>query len=496
MWGLLKKAGEALAPILTTNAVDEFKAACGEVFNTMNDRDPAATTAFIGALNNVQDYLAEEVGENKVDIPCFDYFSGEAILQKIVDSIGEDFPESHVEPILNFFLAFVNTDLNNLFAQVSVHRPFGKLLSLLQKLYLKDPASTREFANNLWRMAKARPLMLEMMAHETDLPLVDFFCALALAPGDEGEFARKAIVAILNQGEGKLPVQFKEYAERTFFPVVAEFIVKTMENPVTIQFTGSLSKLLEWVDLLLMEATVFPCEKILEPLKGYGPQQQALSLAFLLAFFSAKVIIEKLRAYAFSSEFLVSVVQLLKSESVTDKQSALAFLKIAFMACTDFSVLLPPECKTQSDVLSILPIEWLVGCEGSSGMDAYESDAMARINFYGSSRPAGTNSELFSAVVSVLALFKTLPIPVCLCLTKVITQFVSIAPDLIGDELVGTFQKVVASFDEVKSLQLPTDDFPDTPESRAGILAEFAKELHTTFVAAEKLQSMKTMFAE
>lgn len=496
MLGWLKKAGEALAPILTTNAVDEFKAACEEVFATMNDHNPDSTPALIGALNNVQDYLTEEVGGGNVDIPCFDYFSGEAILQKIVDAIGDDFPDAHVEPILAFFLAFVNTDLNNLFAQVSVHRPFGKLLSLLQRLHQKDAASTRDFANGLWKLVRSRPLMLEMMAHDADLPLVDFFCASALAPGADGEFSRAVIIEIINQGDGKLPSQFREYTEKTFFPTVADFVVAAMENPVTIQFSGTISKILDWIDFMLTTAGSFPVDRILDALKGYAPAQRALSLSLLLSYFSAPVLSERLREYAFSTEFLTALVEVLKSENMSEKQSGLAFLHIAFLGCDDYSLMLPPERKSQTDVLSILPIEWLVGCEGSGGMDAYESDAVSRIGYFGSARPVGKNADLFSAVVAILPLFKTMPISMCLALTKVITLFVSVAPDLIGDELVETFRKVVASFDEVKSLEVATTEFTDTVESRAVILAEFAKELHTTFVAAEKVRSTKTMFAE
>lgn len=491
MWGLLKKAGEFLAPIMTTNTVDEFKDACETALESINDTDSESTTTLIGALNNVIDYLTEELDETDMqgDIPCFDYLSGESILIKIVDSITDETPKDHIEHILAFFLSFINTKLSTYFVQMSVHRPFSKLLSLLPKLYLKGRSQTREFADNLWNIANKSSIVLEMMALDEHLPLVDFFCMCALLPGEEGNSARTAIRLIMT--DDKLPDAFKDYVKTYFFPMVTDFIIRTASCIVSLQFKGSLSRLIEWIDDLLCFSADFPIEKVLNSVADSGLSQEILTVTFLLSFFVAKSVTSKVRQLAFSRGFAGKIVQALKSDDIGDKKSALAFLKIAFMSSTTKLVnLLPPQCNEQADVLSILPSLWLDGCEGTTGMDAYEKDAIARIQYFArKGRKNGSNGEVFAAVLEILGQFKTIPLSMCMSVTKVITLFVTFAPDLISTQLTDAYRKAVEDLSEVRSCEISSDEYKDSPELRAAILVEFGKELHTTFVAAEKIKA-------
>jgi hypothetical protein len=155
----------------------------------------------------------------------------------------------------------------------------------------------------------------------------------------------------------------------------------------------------------------------------------------------------------------------------------------------DLAALLPPAAAAESDVLSLLPLGWLAGLEGSTGMDAYESDAMVRLQFFNGRWSGRTNSELFDAVLGLLAQFKTLSLSLVLSTTKVITSLVSAAPDLIGDQLARAFSAAVESLAAVRDIQLPAEAVADSPQLRAMMLTEFGKEIHATFVASERLRA-------
>jgi hypothetical protein len=440
----------------------------------------------IGALNNMQDYLVEELNEDEIDQPCVAFLVGEQIMDRIVELIDQSLPHLHVEPIVNFFSAFVKTELNRLFAQISVHRPFTKFLTLLPVLCLRDPRVTREFANNLWNAAKSSPLMLEMMSSEKELPLIDFFCLTALTPGADGDLSRSVIYSISVEKELS---KFRDYLKVRFFPELAQFILNAAADGSTFQFSGSLSGLIEWIDHLLVTADNFPIDLTLKAVGELGRGQQVIAVSFLLACFTADSILGPTGGMATSREFLSTVADCLKSSDESDQKSALAFLRVVFESDVPMADLLPPRAENQTDVLSCLPAPWLVGLEGSTGMAAYDGDALTRLQYFGGDRIDGTNPDLFRAVLDLLRKFKTIPLPECLSVTKVITSFVSSAPDLISDDLAGAFVDAIASLTDVSVIDIADHQLIDSPELRAALLVEFAKELHATFIASEKLKA-------
>jgi hypothetical protein len=480
----LKKVGDYLAPILTTNSFVDFKSAFSTVMTRLNDPAPDSTIAFIGAINNVQDYLADEVNDDKPDQPCVHYLVGGNLLTKLVSAIDESLPPDRVEPILKFFSAFVDTCLNRLFPQVSVHRPFTKFLTLLPMLCLKDPTHTLEFASDLWNNVKDFPLALELISSDNEQPLVDFFCLTSFAPGENGELSRSALLSVAG-----LEIQkFQDYLEARYFPQLATFILNTALCGSTIQFNGSLSSLTEWIDFLLLQVDKFPCEVLLKGISEVPESQRILAIAFLLSFFSADAIVRPIGDFALSVEFLTSVESALKnSEAPADQKSAVAFLKIVFESELDLGPLLPPPAPNPSGILSLLPPRWLAGLEGSTDMSAYEADAMVRLQFFSGRHSTRSDSGIFGALLGLLARFKNIPLSLGLSATKAITGFLSLAPDLIGAELAAAFAAAVESLTEVRELALPGETMPDSPELRAIVLTEFGKEVHATFVASERL---------
>jgi hypothetical protein len=486
----LRKVTDYLAPVLTTNPIDEFTKAFGKVLSCIPDSSRDATPSLVGALNTIQDYLAEEISEEKPDQPCVQSLIGNSLLARIVGAIDESLPAAHVEPILNFFLAFVNTCLNRLFPQISVHRSFTKFLGRLPLLALRDRSATLAFANDLWASVKNSPVALELISSEHEQPLIDFFCMTALAPGEDGELSREALMSIASD---RGPTSGK-YFQAHFFPQLADFILNTSLCGSTIQFNGSLSSLIEWIDFLLLPVDQFPCELILNGLAEAPISQKILAIAFLLSFFSAQVITKPIGGFALSQKFLGTVIDALQSSDDRQAQkSAIAFLRALFETELDLSPLFPAPTGPPCDLLSLLPSEWLGDIVGSTRMDAYEVDALVRLQFFDGRRSSRGNCPIFTAVLVLLPQFDTLPLPLCLSITKVVTAFVSLAPDLISEELAAAFSAAVATLSGVSELGIPDDGLTDSPSLRAVMLTEFAKEVHATYVASERLNSLLSL---
>ncbi|KAH0788251.1 hypothetical protein GPJ56_007834 [Histomonas meleagridis] len=483
-----------MAPTNTNNNLTEFKKSCDVVLENIMVDDINDSITFIGFLNNIQDYLTQELEYE--DVPCMAYFLNESILQKIVDLVNKDLPPAHVEPLFSFFMAFVTTGLNKYFAQIHIHRPFTQLLSKLETIYLIDGAKTSRFAVELWNKLKVKPVYLEMMTDGHSYPLIDFFCTSALIPEKEHNYARDIILSIMFPSEDSLPDIFPKYIEEKFYPQISDFIIATIQCVTTIQFKGSLTSLLSWVDQLLQLAKSFDSWKVIQEILKLSASQQMLGFSFLLSYFSAPVIHEKVLEISVSKEVLQTVAECLNSNDDTSQISGLVFLKTLLTCDCDFSFLLPPKPTEACDVLSNLPVEWLIQCDGSTSMESYQSDAVSRVLFFDGIRKDGNNKELFEQILGLLKRFNSISLTVCLSVTQLITEFVSIAPDLISKDLVDAYAVAIKQYANVPFFEMPNEKSSDCPEVRAAILAEFGKEIHTTFIAYEKIRSASSSISQ
>jgi hypothetical protein len=276
---------------------------------------------------------------------------------------------------------------------------------------------------------------------------------------------------------------------------IRDFLIHTTECVATLQFSGSLSRLIEWIDFLLLKFDIFPIIPIFDKLKEFSRHNQLLALSFLLSCFSSHLVTEPVLEFALTASNLQIVIDSLNSDEEIDQKSGICFLQTLFLATSDFSRLLPPQRNEQTDVLSILPSSWLLSIEGSSGIESYEEDAISRLELFGNVRPIGDNDDVFGAVVGVLRRFGKISVNVCLCLTKLITIFVSLAPDLICRELTEGYAVAVGEFESVLEFGVPEEKCKDCGELRAAILTEFGKEIHATFVASEKMKRIASILS-
>jgi hypothetical protein len=186
------------------------------------------------------------------------------------------------------------------------------------------------------------------------------------------------------------------------------------------------------------------------------------------------------------------------TESLGDQEkgrTAVVLFKALLLHGTAHPLLFPPLCESTADVLSLVPLAWMVECEGWYSPDVYIAEASRTIKALGIDRPIGRNPEPFRRLIGLLTKFREIPLELVLSLTKVISMMLAIAPDLINADLAAACALVIGSLREVESFEPATESTPDSPQLRAAIFVEFAKEIHGTFIAAE-LALTASLFTE
>lgn len=500
MWSLLKKAGEFIVPESKPNSIEEFKTFCETVLSSISTGDRDDPTYLLGSLNNIVDYLIEEIDLD--DHPCLDYFVSESIMQQIVDSITKEIPRSHVEPIIDFFKSFVSSRLSKLFLQVTVLRPFSKLLSELDTLYQKDPETILEFVSFLWKKLRSSPLAFEMLTINGKYPLFDFFFLFVFNPEPTNNFMRDAIETVVSKSPPAFSPTFFDYFRSHIYPKFIDFIIQCCECVTTIQINQTFVLILNWIDAILTYDTEFPqVESLFVRISKFEPPHQLLSISIILSFFISPLIYDKAVQFAQTQSFNDMLCSCLESKTEFDRKAAVTCLK-TILRCD--SKILPNLFPTQhaepADVLSLLPPEWLTQIEGTLAIKAYQTDAISRITYYEIDRKSLNVSEssnpkyIFPYVLSLLKTFKDQSIGLCLSLSELILMILAISPNLISDDLANTFREAIEPYKAVTSFEMPTTNCSDTPQLRASILAEFGKAIHATFTASEMLKSQMELF--
>ena len=106
MFKIINKVGGFLAP-QPPNELDEFKKDCRTTINILKSRAVDETLKLKNALSNIGTALLHEI--NKGIYERFDFFVQEQILAKIANEVTSELPSEHLEPVLKFFLFFINS---------------------------------------------------------------------------------------------------------------------------------------------------------------------------------------------------------------------------------------------------------------------------------------------------------------------------------------------------------------------------------------------------
>ena len=282
-----------------------------------------------------------------------------------------------------------------------------------------------------------------------------------------------------------------EYTKNYLNPIIINVLKSIIGYVGTIQFSGSLSKFLQWVDQYLLLSNDFQIQNVFYAFDELSTYQKLICLSFYLSTFIAPVIIDYVVEFAHSENIIKMIYDSLSIENNDEKnvEASIILLK----AITKYPKLLPyylPKINQKIiDILSFLPSQWLVVNDGPSSLESYEHDAITRMNSYTQRTEDGFNDEMYSRILYVLKEFQKLSISCALSITQLISILISIAPDLINDELANVVKEIIIPYKDVETVKISNfSQLKDSKELRATILCEFAKEIHGTFIASEKLK--------
>ena len=499
----LKKGLEIIAP-KTNDPFEDLKKACIHVIGILKKEENEDTSSLDNSLNLIQESLLEEI-ETK-DMVYFDYIAQTSFLKNLVESISsKNLKRVHVEPILNFFMSFLNTKLNHYFAQQAVHQSFGLLLSKLELLYEKSSEVTYKFVMNVWSFSKKSPLILDLtMIHDQNdnsnvsYPLFDFFCNSMFEPAPLGTSSRDAILSLFSlteEGMVHLDPQFTKYVSNKVFPVINEQLCLLLDVADTIQFKGTVPLFIYWTDQLLNRCGGFDMSELFNKFNDLSDGKKMASLAFFLAYFSSPSIVDKSLDIARSQQLKDLLLKMLSSENDQNIRLSIALLNVILRRDELVDEYMPNKCSSKTDVLSLLPPQWLSHLDGEYSIDSYQQDALSRIF---SLKPCkeGKNNAFFKACLKLLREFNKLKISTAVGLTGLITTFVSINPGLIDDAFAESYEKAVKHYIQIQIIPTFKEIVEDTPNIRAAILSEFGKEIHATYLVSEKIAANEELFVD
>ena len=500
MWGLIKKASEYIAPIITTDIFSEMKEACEHSIRILEGKENEDTFTLQSSLELVTDYLTEEVGQE--DIPCFNYISQNQFPKQIAQFLDKKMPTSQIIGILRFFLCFVNTKLNTYYAQISIHQPFALVASKLEDIYPVASEAVIQFISEVWNKSKKSPLMLEMMSfrdqNKISYPLLDFFCTASLNPGEVGVISRECVLYIIAQNddpENKFDSVFVDYLITPLYQSITQFLISTCDCVPTMQFKGSVSTLLSWIDQLIMRTNTFDPSKVIEHVLSLDTPLKLFSLAFLLNYFTSQKIVDPVKEIVKKQETLDLITDSLDNGNEDTLKAAISLVKAMLFSSDLLEYILPPPNEDRVDVLSFMPPSWLDQIDGSSSLEAYEEDACTRIKIV-NVNVKGTNEQFFSHVCKLLTRIQTLPLRTLLSVTHIIALFIAAEPSCIGGDLAEAFEEACLALKDVQIVLQINQSTVDSPEVRAAILAECGKEIHATYLAHEKFVASNHLFEE
>ncbi|KAH0787364.1 hypothetical protein GPJ56_008716 [Histomonas meleagridis] len=476
--------------------MEKFGHLCQASLEILNNSAIDEASTLNRNLSQIKTYLINECAA-KNSTAFIDYLVEKSFLYKFSDFVNSKTPSEFIVPLLDFFHFFVSTARSQL-VQAGVHRPVTNILTHLENLDFKCPKETREFALGVWHTCRYDYILFEMMStfdknKNKHFPLIDYFCKASLTFTDIGNKSREILfVIVLNPPEKTEPVPqtIIDYTISTLNPLIADALSSILGYAATIQFQGSLTIFLQWVDQYLLLVQQFPIETVFSQLKELNNCQKLIALSFLLSTFMSSVIIDPTINLIKSDEILSLIVNSLKENNQLERNAALTLLKVMMKWPKLQSCLLPAKSSESNfDILSLLPSRWLGISEGSSSTESYAKDAVTRISSYGQRKnDENNNYNIYSYILNLFKDFQNLTINEILSVTQLISLIVSVAPDLINNELADAFKSVVAKYENVELFEIPKDMTKDTKELRAVLLCEFAKEIHSTFIMSEKMK--------
>lgn len=485
MFGKINKFARSL--LTQVNPVTEFQHSCSNVLRIMRSGTIEEIPTFVKSLNHIIVALQKERQEQ--DCRYLNFVTENQILRKIADGITDNLKSEHVKPLLTFWLEFLSPSLINLLHQVAVHSALAAVLCKLDFLNRKCESETLEFVENLWRKMEEDPIQFELLAVQKGdgrcFPILDYFVATAFSTSTNGRVCR-SIIEKLMMRQTELGRLYSHYLKQKLFPRFTELLISVSGYAQTVAFRGIMTAFMEWFDNIITYTPDFDIGNIFSFVETkLSPYKRLLAMAFFVSTFHSETVHKAAVQFCVTEKMMSEIVESCRSDHDDLVRAAIALIS-QLIKCKEIAAeILPPKCDKGAHILSIIPVEWLMESEGDAAQAAYSRSAAILREVYGDDgRMDGKNSQIYDALLFILSRFSVLSLPTCLALTRVISLFHTVAPDLINEDLASVLSTVVAEFEGVVPAPSINVNVPATPEVRARILAEFAKEVNGTYVSS------------
>jgi hypothetical protein len=485
------------APAQVRSALDAFKACCAESLRILSAHSQSETPTLQSNLAFISTVAQDSL--DGASSPCFDYLIEDQVLWQLANAVTPTLCSEHVDPLLTFVLRLLHEDLYEVFVQVHIHEPIAAIISRLDLLDRRSPVATRSFVNELWNTLPNSPVYMEMLGQPSEsgrtYPLLDYLLDSIWFPWEEHANAlnRKPHALIIDffYRRPQLHLAFGPYVCDRLFARVVPFLVAVCGYAETVQFRGAVIEMTEFCDRVFRSTREFP---MLEVVRKVPERKLFVGLAFLLAHFTEKRVVDALFGFCTEAGFLGHLAHALNGPEL--RESALVLIRCLLNFEPGREAVLPFRCESRVDILGLLPANWKIVGEGTQNLSAYVTEARVRAALYAGKRPEGGESEVYGALVRLLGQYRELGLQMALEVLSLVSLFVAIAPDLVNEELAEAVRAVVGTFHGIELGETPRFDAPDTPELRAALFLEFVKEIAGTVIAARETAVPDPEFCE
>lgn len=422
--------------------------------------------AFERSMRLIISDLQAEASDNDSD--CLDYLVENEVARKIADKISPTIKSEYLDAILRFFAYFVTPEYSQHLCQIAIHSAVAVVMSQMEFLDRKCPRDARPFVTSLCERVESNPIIIELLfcgsGAEKTLPLLDYLASAVVSTSESGTFARDFIQRVFF-AKTTISRQYGSYLRTRLYPILVSLLFSIAGYCQTIQFEGSVTKILNWCERLFLFDDDFPIEKVFERLAcDSSPSERFSAMSFFLSrFVGSETIRLKAITSCIQNRFVDLLVESFASPDECLVRSAMSMVLLLLNFECGRIVLLPPFCETMIDVMYLVPASWFE--RESWWRPVSDSVVCAR-----KGREGGQSGSLYMALLRILARFGELEQLTCEAFVKLMTVWFAMAPDLMNRELADALVEAVTG-----------------GEVRRVMIIRFVKDMHEKFVAAAKL---------
>ena len=469
MRGFLDKVKETLK-IPPSDPRVKFRNACDKVLSILLSGAVDERANLERALVSVADWLGQKPYQTN---EFAEYFIENDIMEQICARISPDTKSELIHPLLNFLVKFLGPTLSEYLTCVRVHDAFAGIIRRLELFDRKCPEETRQFLRDLWDRVEEDPVRFQLLAVHLDTglgyPVLDYFVSACSLPSKSGSLVRSLILKFF--GNPDLRKDCGGYLEQKLWPILKDLLITVSSYPETIDFDGTMMQTLRWCGEVC-NVSQFKVEEVYDAIKTNRPLHKRLaSYALFLVAFPDGSGRQRTVAYATQEPVLTDLETALAEENEVVMKCGLALLRQLAVCDEARKMVLPPKSKDSVDILTVEPELW----GGSEDVPV--------VGVVKSEREDGVNRKVFGLVLRQLGRFEMLSLGMCVEITDFLLLLLAFAPDLMNKELVMSFEKAVKNYVNVRPVESMPCPIVDEKPVRAKILADFAKEIHATFVS-------------